>query len=129
MLGLMVFQQYTGLLDFQHKTPTLVTSMDLGQILVHQEASHGSKMYDSDLHGRSRIIRHLMSVEEGKSGDSALVSSKQNSEADLLNKTMECAKGEEAKKEKNGTEVCMPKKAPLFPPDIFTMDEIQNGAV
>jgi len=30
---------------------------------------------------------------------------------------------------KNGTEVCMPKKDPLFPPDIFTLDEIQNGAV
>jgi hypothetical protein len=130
MMGLMVFQQYTGLLDFHNKTPTLVTSIGLGQILVHQEASHDSKLYDSDLQGRSRIIRHLMSVEGGKDGDLALVSSYHDPGTDSVNKTnMECDKGEEAKPLKNGTEVCMPKRDPLFPPDIFTLEEIQSGAV
>merc|ERR1712156_1271744 len=128
MVGLMAFQQYTGMLDIHNKTPTIVASMSLGQILVSQEAVHGSKMFDSDFHRHSRIVRHLMSFEEGKDTDLALVSSKPSSEVDSLNKSIECANGEEPKL-KNGTEVCMPKKDPLFPPDIFTLDEIQNGAV
>ena len=56
MVGLMAFQQYTGMLDIHNKTPTIVASMSLGQILVSQEAVHGSKMFDSDFHRHSRIV-------------------------------------------------------------------------
>ena len=111
MVGLLAFQRYTGLLDFQNRAgPGELTG--LVPVQSSEEARHWLKSFDQDLHGRSRVIRHLMSVEqEPADKDGSGLSSGSGSENGTSNTT------------------AVPEKDPLFPPDLFTMEQIKGGAV
>jgi len=111
MVGLLAFQRYTGLLDFQNRAgPGELTG--LVPVQSSEEGRHWLKSFDQDLHGRSRVIRHLMSVEqEAADKDGSGLSSGSGSENSTSNKT------------------AVVEQDPLFPPDLFTMEQIKGGAV
>jgi len=113
MVGLLAFQRYTGLLDFQNRAgPGDLILPGSVPVQSSEEARNWLKSFDQDLHGRSRVIRHLMSVEqEPADNDGSGLSSGSGSENSTSNKT------------------AVPEKDPLFPPDLFTMDQIKGGAV
>jgi len=113
MVGLLAFQRYTGLLDFQNRAgPGDLILPGSVPVQSSEEARNWLKSFDQDLHGRSRVIRHLMSVEqEPADNDGSGLSSGSGSENSTSNKT------------------AVPEKDPLFPPDLFTMEQIKGGAV
>lgn len=113
MVGLLAFQRYTGLLDFQNRAgPGDLILPGSVPIQSSEEARNWLKSFDQDLHGRSRVIRHLMSVEqEPADNDGSGLSSGSGSENSTSNTT------------------AVPEKDPLFPPDLFTMEQIKGGAV
>jgi len=107
MVGLLAFQKYTGLLDFNNRAGP-------GDLILPGSVPEQVwlKSFDQDLHGRSRVIRHLMSVEqEPADNDGSGLSSGSGSENSTSNKT------------------AVEEKDPLFPPDLFTMEQIKGGAV
>jgi hypothetical protein len=112
MVGLLAFQRYTGLLDFQSRAgPGELILPGSVPVQNSEEARNWLKSFDQDLHGRSRVIRHLMSVEQepvDENGSGLSSGSENNSTS---NKT------------------AVPEKDPLFPPDLFTMEQIKGGAV
>jgi len=113
MVGLLAFQRYTGLLDFQNRAgPGDLILPGSVPVQSSEEARNWLKSFDQDLHGRSRVIRHLMSVEqEPADKDGSGLSSGSGSENSTSNTTS------------------VPEKDPLFPPDLFTMEQIKGGAV
>ena len=120
MLGLVAFQRYTGLLDF-HKGPSLPSTLSDPNLMpthTSEEARHWLKTYNQDLHGRSRVIRHLMSVPDDSDGAG---SNAAGGEGQLAPDSNGNSTGNNTNK--------APKKDPLFPPDAFTEEQIKNGAV
>lgn len=113
MVGLLAFQRYTGLLDFQNRAgPGDLILPGSVPVQSSEETQNWLKSFDQDLHGRSRVIRHLMSVEqEPADKDGSGLSSGSGSENSTSNTTS------------------VPEKDPLFPPDLFTMEQIKGGAV
>lgn len=113
MVGLLAFQRYTGLLDFQNRAgPGDLILPGSVPVQSSEEAQNWLKSFDQDLHGRSRVIRHLLSVEqEPADKDGSGLSSGSGSENSTSNTTS------------------VPEKDPLFPPDLFTMEQIKGGAV
>ena len=105
MAGLVAFQRYTGLLH----TPSSSISSNT-QIHSSEEALHWLRNYD--IHsGHSRLIRSLMALPEDAENGTELIDSSSNS----TNFTME--EGDEVQSD------------PLFPPDLFTMEQIKSGYV
>lgn len=94
MAGLVAFQRYTGLLDSRP-----AKSSGVEEPLLETSGRHWLRLDDNSGVSHSRLVRHLMSVDEA--------------EENSTNST-------------NSTEEA---KDPLFPPDLFTPDQIKSGAV
>ena len=110
--GLLTFTRYTGLLGSHHK-PTGPEAMKTTSnvIFSSEEARYWLNHYNEAKHGSSRLIRHLMQAppddeEEGSPPEMA-----------PLNDTSAVANVTEEQKD------------PLFPPELFTPEQIKSGAV
>ncbi len=93
MVGLVAFQRYTGLMDFHKPTSKLRSHLETE---IQPRNSHDP--------GHSRLLRHLMAVENV---EGSILSPVQNGSLNMTE----------------------PERDPLFPPDLFTTDQIKNGAV
>jgi Ca2+/H+ antiporter len=100
MAGLVAFQRYTGLMDFHNKPQ----SPQLRPTHTSDEAKHWLNNYDEVLHGQSRMIRHLLSA---------------TAEPEKMN----------GNTTGNGTGVEVDAPTPMFPPELFTLEQIKNGFV
>jgi len=101
MAGLVAFQRYTGLLN---PSPSS-TAISKTQRFSSQDALYWLKHYHPVTHGPSRMMRALLNVEE---------------EGQIINSTS--SNSTNATEEKAGGD-------PLFPPELFTPEQIKNGAV
>ena len=104
MAGLVSFQRYTGLLNIQ---PSSISST---KIHSSEEALHWLRNYDINS-GHSRLIRSLMALPE-----------------DMANNGTDFMSSNSSTNSTNGTMMEAEVIAdPLFPPDLFTMEQIKNG--
>ena len=103
MAGLVSFQRYTGLLNIQ---PSSISST---KIHSSEEALHWLRNYDINS-GHSRLIRSLMALPEEANGTDFLSSNSSTNST-------------------NGTMIEINQADPLFPPDLFTMEQIKGGYV
>ena len=109
MVGLLAFHRYTGLLDNnKNKIETEVTI--LNHKYTSSDARHWLHHYEEEIHGPSKLIRHLLEVTEATSLEEG-----SGSGVESGNSTG------------NGTKV--EKKDPLFPPELFTPEQIKSGFV
>ena len=113
MVGLLGFHRYTGLLEPSHPAEGGAAA-----ITPHKHTSEDAKLwlhhYNEATHGPSKLIRHLLQAEEPNED----ASSSEEVDGDVIS----CVS--------NSTHNCTaPARDPLFPPDIFTLQEIKNGAV
>lgn len=116
MVGLLGFHRYTGLLEPSNPAEAAAA------ITPHKHTSEDAKLwlhhYNEATHGPSKLIRHLLQAEEQNED----ASSSSNSE-EVGGLKVNCTQ------HPNATNCTAPEKDPLFPPDIFTLEEIKNGAV
>ena len=105
MAGLVSFQRYTGLLN----TPSSSSISSTTKIHSSEEALHWLRNYDINS-GHSRLIRSLMALPEEANGTDFLSSNSSTNST-------------------NGTMIEINQADPLFPPDLFTMEQIKGGYV
>ena len=112
MVGLLGFHRYTGLLEPSTHPDAGAAAAITPHKHTSEDAKHWLHHYNEMTHGPSRLIRHLLQAEETEgSGDG----SEEFEDSGLCsNTTGNCT---------------APAKDPLFPPDVFTKEEIRNGAV
>lgn len=103
-VGLVAFQRYTGLMDFHRPLEDPKTAP-----YTSDQARHWLNTFSPETRGgQSRMIRHLLAVGPAPDAENTEPgSSGTNSSGNITNV----------------------EKDPLFPPDVFTKEQIRSGAV
>ena len=133
--GLLAFQKFTGLLD---PPQSRLAAGNSNQVLyTAEDARSFLRAFDGDHHGsgdrpkRSHLFRHLLANEEGDNSDNGGADA---GEAGSSNEGGDGSEADAAPKSVTNQTAKITKAAaeepdPLFPPDLFTIAERQNGWV
>ena len=119
--GLLAFQKFTGLLDPVVSKPQLAPASADRQLYTAEDARSFLRAFDEaeDRPKRSHLFRHLLANEETEGGGGGGEEKAGNSSEDDA-----APKNQSAKISKKADE-----PDPLFPPDLFSIEERQDGWV
>ena len=122
--GLLAFQKFTGLLDPVSKPQLAAAGADRGQLYTAEDARSFLRAFDQaeDRPKRSHLFRHLLANEETEGGGGG--GGGEENKAGNSSEDDAAPKNQSAKISKKADE-----PDPLFPPDLFSIEERQDGWV